>query len=71
MKKTQKIILSVLSLCSIAMFAVGGALITPASVYATETTGLSQSFVSDGTEDSFWDNKNISLPAKYYTTATV
>ncbi|MGN1052125.1 MAG: hypothetical protein ACI4SH_01885, partial [Candidatus Scatosoma sp.] len=34
-------------------------------------SALSQSFVSDGTENDFWDNKNISLPAKYYTTATV
>lgn len=72
MKRVKKILVSVLALASISSLAVGAALTTPKTVTLAETaTGLSQNFISDGTNKDFWDNKNINIPEKYYTTATI
>lgn len=72
MKRVKKILVSVLALASISSLAVGAALTTPKTVTLAETaTGLSQNFISDGTNKDFWDNKKINIPEKYYTTATI
>ena len=43
----------------------------PEQTVSAASTGISQSFVSDGTANADWDNKNINLPTKYYTSATI